>query len=200
MAKAMQPAKSKAQAIRESIEHLQAEGREITTAAILALLPERGINGAKSTDIYYSTPWKELKAKEKASPPEAEASASTPEANAAPTEEAPENKRLSKGDAVRQALATLGKKAKPREVIALVKEQHGFDVSYQTVLNVKGAPKKKVSGMRLDRTARIEAETEPRSARPAAAGDISLEDIRMVRELAERLGVDKVQQLVKVLS
>jgi len=37
MAKAKQPTKSKAQAIREAIEQLQAEGRDVTTAAILAI-------------------------------------------------------------------------------------------------------------------------------------------------------------------
>ena len=42
--------------------------------------------------------------------------------------------------------------------------------------------------------------TAPAAARTTAQGGISVEDVRAVKELADRIGSDKVRQLAEVLS
>ncbi len=201
-AKQKHPAKSKAQAIREAIKQLQGDGRDVTTATILALLPGFGVKDATAKDINYSTPWRELREMKKSGLLPTPASRPAPVEEAEPVETRPERNGISKGDAVRQALATLGADAKPKAVIEHVKQTHGLDVSAQTVSNLmasQGAPTK-----RRGRPRKVEAVvvtvSEVLPPRKAAAGDISLEDIRAVKELTERIGAEKVMQLAEVLA
>ena len=190
MGKSKTPPKSKAQGIREAIEKLQSESREITTAAILSLLPGLGVKDAKATDIYYSTPWKELRDKEKSTTPEPAAEVLGVVAPAPATD------GIKKSEAIGQAFDTLGGDAKPKAVIEHVKQTFGMDVSSQLVSNYK-ATKGKKSLKKRGRPAKAPKDTvAPR----AFSGDISLEDIRLVKELAENMGAEKVRQLAEILA
>jgi hypothetical protein len=53
-AKPATPAISKAQAVREAIETLVGQKREVNTAAVLAILQSQGFKNAKPIDIYQS--------------------------------------------------------------------------------------------------------------------------------------------------
>jgi hypothetical protein len=109
---------------------------------------------------------------------------------------------ISKIDAVRQAVAKLGKDAKPPEILSFVKENFGVTMSYDMASNYKSTALKKKKGKRGRKPG-------PKSAATVAAvpttnghsnGSISLEDISAVKALADRLGAEKVWQLAKVLA
>ena len=69
MAKTSQPAasvrKAKDDTIREAIDTLRSQGREITTAAILWMMRSIGRPDIWASDIYASPAWKEAVAKQK---------------------------------------------------------------------------------------------------------------------------------------
>lgn len=100
---------------------------------------------------------------------------------------------MSKLEAVRRAQAKLGKKAKPMEIQEFVKSNFKIDMttsmisSYKTFLKSKrsgGAQKAKVG--------------RPKAS--AGAVTISVDDIRAVKELADRIGAQKIKELAEVLS
>jgi hypothetical protein len=151
------PPKSKAQAIREAIGILQSEGRDITTAAILSLLPSLGINNAKANDISNSAPWKELREKEKSD--KSGTSRRTPTSEAGAASPAPTTPGITKTEAVGQAFKKLGGDAKPKTVIEYVKKTYGLDVSPRTVSNFKALQAKQtaVTGTPPSRPPEVEA-------------------------------------------
>jgi hypothetical protein len=185
--------KSKAQAVREAIETLLSQKRDITVAAVLALLQSQGVKNAKPIDVYQSETWKALRDKEKA----ATAAAATPAASAPPSG------GITKTQAVKQAFARLGSDAKPAAVIDYVKKTHGLDVSPQTVSNLKALQAKRpATAKRRGRPPKEQAKRAPaHKATPAkSTGGISLDDIRAVKELAARIGAEKLAQLAEVLA
>jgi hypothetical protein len=109
---------------------------------------------------------------------------------------------ISKMEAVRQAIAKLGKEAKPPEILSFVKENYGVVMSYDMASNYKGTAIKQMGGKKRGR------KPGPKPAVAAAvptanghvSGGISLEDITAVKALADRLGAEKVWQLAKVLA
>jgi len=110
---------------------------------------------------------------------------------------------ISKMEAVRQAIAKLGKDAKPPEILSFVKENFGVEMSYDMASTYKSTALKEKKGKKRG------PKPGPKPAVAAAAvptanghanGSISLEDITAVKSLADRLGADKVWQLAKVLA
>jgi hypothetical protein len=103
---------------------------------------------------------------------------------------------LTKREGVRRALAELGPDAQPSDIQAFVKSRFGIDMdkalisSYKTALKAAGnkGPGRKVA---------------PKPAKATNAtmnGGVSLEDIRAVKELTERVGAERVKQLADVLA
>jgi hypothetical protein len=101
---------------------------------------------------------------------------------------------ISKTEMVKRALGTLGFDAKPLELKAHIKKEFGTDMDPQHISNYKSNLKKTKSkpGPKKGR---------PKSASVAAAvGGFSLQDIEAVKEVADRIGADKVRQLVEVFG
>ena len=95
-----------------------------------------------------------------------------------------------KMEAVRRALAAMGRAAKPRELRAYIQREFSLDIqpnhisSYKsTILHAGG----KRGG-------------KPRAADGGAAPGISLKDLKTVKELATRLGVGRVRELLELVS
>jgi len=106
---------------------------------------------------------------------------------------------ISKIEAVRQAIAKLGKDAKPPEILSFVKENFGVTMSYDMASNYKSTALKKKKGKRGRKPGPKPAAAVP-TANGHSNGSISLEDISAVKALADRLGAEKVWQLAKVLA
>ena len=135
--------KSRAEAIREAINTLTGEGREVTTAAILWLLHSKGLADIRATDIYASPAWKELLATEKG-PPAASAPGAAPDTQRitmprGKKSEPSNGKKISKMDAVRQTLASQGQDITPAAIMDHVKKTYGLEMSFGTATNYKSA-------------------------------------------------------------
>jgi len=100
---------------------------------------------------------------------------------------------ISKLEAIRQALATIGREAMPTQLLEFVKSKFGIDMELEMVSNYKSLlGKKEAEQSRIIR--------KPKSAGGTSSGGISLDDIRAVKEVMDRLGAEKVRQLTEVLS
>jgi hypothetical protein len=122
--------------------------------------------------------------------------------------------QLTKMEAVRRAVAQLGKDAKASEVHGWVKDKLGVEMTIAHVHNcmseIRKQAKKKRAGKRAARklAAAASASTpaaQPRPAsppRPAAGGSggISLEDIEAAKGLLERVGADRLRALIDLLA
>jgi len=107
---------------------------------------------------------------------------------------------MSKMEAVRQAIAALGKDAGPAQILPFIKEKFGIVMSTEMAYNYKSTALKKMKGKkRGPKPGKKPAAVAP-TANGQSAGAISLDDITAVKALADRLGADKVWQLAKVLA
>ena len=97
-------------------------------------------------------------------------------------------------EAVRQAIDQNGKDIKPGEIIAFVKSKFGVTMSDGMASNYKSAILRKGARKRRKLAGAAKAPA------PAGSSGISLADIEAVKELADRLGAEKLQQLAEVLT
>jgi hypothetical protein len=103
-----------------------------------------------------------------------------------------------KMEGVRQALASLGDGAMPVEIKKFVKDKYNFDMSTSMISNYKSHilnPEK--TSVKSVRSRRKKA---GRRRAAAPAGGIRMEDIQALKQLADRLGAEKVRQLAAVLA
>ena len=125
-----------------------------------------------------------------------------------PTGQAPQTKM----DAVKRALTTLGRKAKPTQIRAWVRSQFGMDLSNDLISTYKGEILHKKGG-KGKKTAAAKKEQTGATAKPApaakaalrpAAGKataaISLDDLRVVKGLLARVGADGLKGAIDLLS
>ena len=99
---------------------------------------------------------------------------------------------------VKEALAYLGEDAMPLTIQKAVKDKHGVELPTSLISNYKHYIAGKKKGKRGRKPG-----PKPAAAAPAVnakAGGISLDDIRAVKELADRMGAEKVKQLAQVLG
>lgn len=121
-------------------------------------------------------------------------------------------KNMSKMEGVRQSLQTLGKDAKPVAIQEHLKKTLNIAMTPSTISNYKstiqkagkkrGRPTKEVAAS-TNGSERHGRSTNGRRGRPKSTssyGSISLDDIKAVKELAERIGADKLVQLAEVLA
>jgi hypothetical protein len=107
---------------------------------------------------------------------------------------------LTKQDAVRRALAALGKQASAKDIQKHVKETFGFDMTIDHIYTAKSsvlAKRKKAS--------RKPAEPEKPAVQlaPVASkmtGGITIEDVEAAKALVGRVGVEQLHQLIDVLG
>ena len=118
----------------------------------------------------------------------------------------PKGKKATKGvnkmGAVRQVLAKHGKETMPVEIVKLVKEEHGADMSTDMASTYKSAILKKEGGGGKRKGKRGPKPGWKKMAAAARTGGdgISLHDIEAVKALCNSLGATKVQELAQVLA
>jgi hypothetical protein len=110
-----------------------------------------------------------------------------------------EGVRVNKMDLVRKALKRLGNDAKPKRIQGYLKKRYGLEMSNDMISTYKGNILKKAAG-----ESRIIPQPEAAAPRPAKepasnGGDIRIEEVRAVKELADKIGAEKVRALVDVL-
>lgn len=106
---------------------------------------------------------------------------------------------MTKAEAVRQTLAKLGNDVKPNDIVNHVKSAFGLEMSYDMASTYKSAALKKAGGKRRGRKPGRKPAVAATNGR-RAGGSISMADIQAVKDLADRLGADKVRQLAEVLA
>jgi len=103
-----------------------------------------------------------------------------------------EGANISKMEGVRRALAKLGGDAKPLDIKAFLKEEFGIDMEPNMISNYKST---------LKSTGKSALIQQPRGNVGAGkAGGFSLEEIQAVKEVADRIGPDKLRKLAEVLT
>src|SRR5262245_47749776 len=109
---------------------------------------------------------------------------------------------LSKKEAVRRALKELGKDATPSAMRPWIKQQFGIEMSNDHISTAKGeilrGKGKKKSHAKATTPARQPAKpTASVASRPRpAAGTISLDDVRLVKELLARISPAALRGLI----
>jgi hypothetical protein len=122
---------------------------------------------------------------------------------------------LTKMEAVRRAVAELGKDAMPVRIQQFVKDRFGVEMTTAHISVCKGSILRERSGKGKKAPVKPAApavatkKASPRSLvqrsaaaeTPAPSGDaVTLEDVRTVKELLGRIGTRNVRQLVDVLG
>src|SRR5262249_33606699 len=116
-----------------------------------------------------------------------------------------EGGRVNKMDCVRQALTELGNDAQPKDIQDFLKRKFDLDMNTKMISTYKGSILRgaaKTGGAVRQSAARVSSRAAAPKESPKAggrSGGISVEDIRAVKELADRLGPGKVRALMDVL-
>jgi hypothetical protein len=105
--------------------------------------------------------------------------------------------RVNKMELVRKALKKLGGGAKPKRIQGYLQKRYGLEMSNDMVAKYKSSILKKAAGQ-----SRVTPppEVAPRPAKAKAAnGGVRVEDVRAVKELADKIGAEKVRAVMDVL-
>jgi hypothetical protein len=104
-------------------------------------------------------------------------------------------------EAVRRILASSGKDTMPLEIQGLLKKQYNIKMDTATISTYKGTILRKGPGKKMGRpNGSKNGQTAVHSTVRASGASISIEDILAVKELAEKLGADRLRQLAEVLA
>jgi hypothetical protein len=103
-------------------------------------------------------------------------------------------KTISKMEGVRRALAELGNDAMPAAIQKHIKEKLGIQMDPNMISNYKSAIKA------AGKSAILRSPAALAKTRTKAAGGITPEDVRAVKELVGKIGADQVRQLAEVLG
>jgi hypothetical protein len=103
------------------------------------------------------------------------------------------NGAISKMEGVRRALAELGKEAAPKEIHEFLKSKFGITMDPAMISNYKSSLKS------AGKTAMSRKPGRPAST-VSTTGGITLDDVRAVKEVVDKIGADKVRQLAEVLG
>jgi hypothetical protein len=101
--------------------------------------------------------------------------------------------QISKMEAMRRALAKIGRDARPLEYQTFIKSKFGIEMTADMVSNYKSSL--------LKASAEANAVTPPTpkgQAKPA--GEFSLHELEAVKALADKIGAEKVRQLAQALA
>jgi hypothetical protein len=102
---------------------------------------------------------------------------------------------MTKMDAVRRALDALGKKALPKEIQKHIRDNYGVQMEPAMISNYKSSLKGGNKSALLRRST-----TRPRTAAANSTGGFSMKDIEAVKQVVDKIGANKVQQLAEVLG
>jgi hypothetical protein len=111
----------------------------------------------------------------------------------------PKKETISKLEAMRQAVAKLGKDAPLVDLLKFIKQTHGVTLDRALAYNYKSmVTSKPAKAKRRGRKPGRKLAAVASVAR--SAGGIRLEDIQAVKALADRIGAEKVGQLAAVMA
>jgi hypothetical protein len=96
---------------------------------------------------------------------------------------------VNKLQAVQFALGALGPDAKPVAIQQFVKAHHGVKISTEVVSVYKG---------KLAR--RRKPGPEPKARVAGGHGEVSMKDLRLVKEIRDRVGASRLRELVELLA
>lgn len=102
-------------------------------------------------------------------------------------------KGLSKLEGVRRALAALGYDATPAGIQAYLKKEYGIAMETGLISNYK-------SSIKSSGKSAVMRKPAGRPAAKSKAGAISVDDVRAVKELADRIGAEELKQLAEMLA
>jgi len=107
----------------------------------------------------------------------------------------------SKMDAVRQALNSLGRDAKPPALDSYIREHFGMSIPHNMISSYKSQLRSKKGG-KGGRRGRPPASESAKTMNAVAEERqrVSFKDLQEVKNLAGRLGIAKLQKLVEVLA
>jgi hypothetical protein len=111
--------------------------------------------------------------------------------------------KITKMEAVRRALAELGRDAKPSQIQGWVKEKYSIEMGTDHISTAKGQILRKAGGKRKSPAITPAATAQPAAARhgPASQGNgFSLDDIEAVKGLVGRVGADGLKKLIEMLA
>ena len=101
---------------------------------------------------------------------------------------------LTKKEAVERALAELGRDAQPLAIQQHIKERYGLDMERSHISNYK------TNLLKQRRTTARKPGGRVVAPPHAAANGFSLDEIRAVKEIVDRIGAEKVRQLAEALA
>ena len=104
---------------------------------------------------------------------------------------------ISKVDAVRKALAALGKEGMPGNIQEYVKKTFGLDMTLGHISNCKSELMRKKS----KKAAKMKAvSAEPASAQATGGKAVSLQDVATLKGLVGRVGQGNLKSLIDLLG
>jgi hypothetical protein len=124
------------------------------------------------------------------------AEATAPKAKAAPVKKAGANGTISKMEAVRRVLAKSGHDTMPLDIQAQLKKEFNIKMDPTVISTYKSSILRKGTVKKAAKPGRPAAA----APKPNLGGNISFEDIRAVKALADRIGIEKLRQLADVLA
>jgi hypothetical protein len=106
---------------------------------------------------------------------------------------------LSKMEAVRRILASSGKDTMPLEIQGLLKKQYNIKMDPTVISTYKSSILRQGPGKKMGRP-KGQTAVAHSTARANGSASISIDDIKAVKELAGRLGAERLRQLAEVLA
>ena len=117
----------------------------------------------------------------------------TPAGNGEPVE-----KLTNKAEAIRRALAKLGKKALPAEIQDFIKTHFGVEMTTKVISVYKSKLVKKKG--KPGRKPKLVGATVEAAPKAVAHGGVSFKDLRTVKEISDRLGPTRMRELVELVA
>ena len=108
-----------------------------------------------------------------------------------------DEKKLTKMEAVRRALAKMGRKAKPSALQPYIKTTFGIEMTTDHISTYKG------NILNKKKAKKSAAPSAPRAAAPApraSGGSILLEDVLTAKALLDRIGAERLHILIDGLA
>jgi pyruvate/2-oxoglutarate dehydrogenase complex dihydrolipoamide acyltransferase (E2) component len=106
---------------------------------------------------------------------------------------------ISKADAMRKALRELGRDAKNSDLAEFIRSRYGEDAVPRNLSVAKSVALKKLRQAARKKAAAPAGEKPAATPAPTPTGTITLDDVRQVKELTERLGKDGLKEMVDLL-
>jgi hypothetical protein len=103
------------------------------------------------------------------------------------------NNGINKMEGVRRAMSTLGWDAAPKDIQSFLKSEFAIDMEPSMISNYKSSIKSSGKSKLIRKPGRSAG------ARPAEER-VSLDDLRAVKSIVDKVGADKVRRLAEVLG